>query len=48
MIHQALIAEEDRKREAREKFLITTINSAQLAANEPALHHSTDEHEEGK
>ncbi|XP_064639472.1 protein unc-80 homolog [Lineus longissimus] len=46
MIHQALIAEEDRKREAREKFLINTINASQLAANEPALHHSTDEHDE--
>ncbi|CAH1781834.1 unnamed protein product, partial [Owenia fusiformis] len=47
MIHKALLAEEDRKREARENFPLTTVAIAQQAAYEPALHHVTEEHEEG-
>lgn len=47
MIRKALQAEEERKRIGRENFQMTTVPVPQLAADEPALHHATDEHEEG-
>ncbi|XP_052063828.1 protein unc-80 homolog [Mytilus californianus] len=46
MIRKALQAEEERKRIGRENFQMTTVPVPQLAADEPALHHATDEHEE--
>ncbi len=48
MIHKALLAEEERRRAARENFLMTTIPIMQQAAYEPALHHVTEDHDEGK
>ena len=47
MIHRALLAEEDRRRAAREGFLVTAIAVTHAAAYEPALHHASEEHEEG-
>lgn len=45
----ALQAQDDKKREEREKFLITTIPITIQAAHEPSLHHVGEEHEqEGK
>ena len=48
MICKALLAEEDRKRVGRENFPITTVSVTQLASNEPALHSSVEEQEEGR
>ena len=47
MIHRALLAEEDRRKDACEKFHMTTVPITQHAAYEPALHHAGEEHEEG-
>ncbi len=47
MLHRALLAEEDRRRTARESFHVTAIPVTLQAAYEPALHHATEEHEEG-
>ncbi|KAJ8299881.1 hypothetical protein KUTeg_021400 [Tegillarca granosa] len=47
MIRKALQAEEERKRVGRETFPMTTVGVCQLAAHEPALHHVSEEHEEG-
>lgn len=44
----ALQAQDDKKREEREKFLITTVPITIQAAHEPSLNHVTEEHEEGK
>lgn len=46
LIKMALQAQDDKKREEREKFLITTIPITIQAAHEPSLYH-TEEHEEG-
>lgn len=43
----ALQAQDDKKREEREKFLITTIPITMQAAHEPSLYHTGEEHEEG-
>lgn len=42
----ALQAQDDKKREEREKFLITTIPITIQAAHEPSLHHGGEEHEQ--
>lgn len=42
----ALQAQDDKKREEREKFLITTIPITIQAAHEPSLHHVGEEHEQ--
>lgn len=42
----ALQAQDDKKREERENFLITTIPITIKAAHEPSLYH-TEEHEDG-
>ena len=42
----ALQAQDDKKREEREKFLITTIPITVQAAHEPSLYHTNEEHEE--
>lgn len=47
MILRALRAEEERKRIGRENFPLTTTPVLQLAAYEPALHHVSEDHEEG-
>lgn len=47
MIHKALQAEEERKRIGRENFPMTTVPITHLAAYEPALHHISEDHEEG-
>lgn len=46
----ALQAQDDKKREQRENFLITTIPITIQAGHEPSLHHTSgDEHaEDGK
>ncbi|CAH2006087.1 unnamed protein product [Acanthoscelides obtectus] len=46
LIKMALQAQDDKKREEREKFLITTIPITIQAAHEPSLHHASEEHEE--
>nr|CAH7758097.1 unnamed protein product [Callosobruchus chinensis] len=46
LIKMALQAQDDKKREEREKFLITTIPITIQAAHEPSLHHTNEEHEE--
>lgn len=46
LIKMALQAQDDKKREERENFLITTIPITIQAAHEPSLYH-TEEHEEG-
>ena len=46
-MHRALLAEEDRRRAARENFHMTAVPIMQHAAYEPALHHASEEHEEG-
>lgn len=47
-VHQALKAEDERKRESRERFHLTTVPIAQKAAYEPSLHQVVqDEHDEG-
>ncbi|KAJ8947309.1 hypothetical protein NQ318_004561 [Aromia moschata] len=46
LIKMALQAQDDKKREEREKFLITTIPITMQAAHEPSLHHTSEEHEE--
>lgn len=43
----ALQAQDDKKREEREKFLITTVPITTQAAHEPSLFHTGEEHEEG-
>ena len=47
MIHRALLAEDDRRQAARENFHMSAIPITQQAAYEPALHHASEEHEEG-
>lgn len=47
LIKMALQAQDDKKREEREKFLITTVPITIQAAHEPSLNHVTEEHEEG-
>lgn len=47
LIKLALQAEEDKKRQERENFLITTIPITFLAAYEPSLHHP-DDHDDGR
>lgn len=46
LIKMALQAQDDKKREEREKFLITTIPITIQAAHEPSLHHVGEEHEQ--
>ncbi|XP_071051603.1 protein unc-80 homolog isoform X3 [Onthophagus taurus] len=46
LIKMALQAQDDKKREEREKFLITTIPITIQAAHEPSLYHTNEEHEE--
>lgn len=48
MIRKAFQAEEERKRVGRERFPMTTIPVNHLAAYEPAIHHASEEHEEGE
>lgn len=48
MIHRALLAEEDRRRAARENFHMTSVAVTQHASYEPALLHSPEDHEDGK
>lgn len=43
----ALQAQDDKKREERENFLITTIPITMQAAHEPSLYHTSEEHEDG-
>lgn len=43
----ALQAQDDKKREERENFLITTIPITIQAAHEPSLYHTGEDHEEG-
>lgn len=47
LIKMALQAQDDKKREERENFLITTIPITIQAAHEPSLYHTSEEHEEG-
>jgi len=49
MVHRALLAEEDRRRAARENFRMLTVPVQQQASCEPALLHSgnSDDHEDG-
>lgn len=48
MVRSALEAEEKKRRQERENFLLTTVPVTIQAAYEPALHHvSADDHEEG-
>lgn len=44
----ALQAQDDKKREERENFLITTIPITLKAAHEPSLYHTSEEHEDGR
>ncbi|KAK3087178.1 hypothetical protein FSP39_002695 [Pinctada imbricata] len=46
MIRKAFQAEEERKRVGREKFPMTSVHITYQAANELALHHAGEEHEE--
>ncbi|XP_065170367.1 protein unc-80 homolog isoform X8 [Atheta coriaria] len=46
LIKMALQAQDDKKREERENFLITTIPITVQAAHEPSLYHTSEEHEE--
>ncbi|XP_030758641.1 protein unc-80 homolog isoform X4 [Sitophilus oryzae] len=46
LIKMALQAQDDKKREARENFLITTIPITIQAAHEPSLYHTSEEHED--
>ncbi|XP_050510714.1 protein unc-80 homolog isoform X5 [Diabrotica virgifera virgifera] len=46
LIKMALQAQDDKKREERENFLITTIPITIQAAHEPSLYHTGEEHEE--
>ncbi|KAG5895326.1 hypothetical protein JTB14_000598 [Gonioctena quinquepunctata] len=46
LIKMALQAQDDKKREERENFLITTIPITIQAAHEPSLYHTSEEHEE--
>ncbi|XP_056632405.1 protein unc-80 homolog isoform X2 [Diorhabda sublineata] len=46
LIKMALQAQDDKKREERENFLITTIPITMQAAHEPSLYHTSEEHEE--
>lgn len=48
LIKMALQAQDDKKREERENFLITTIPITLKAAHEPSLYHTSEEHEDGK
>nr|XP_027221615.1 protein unc-80 homolog [Penaeus vannamei] len=49
MVRSALEAEEKKRRQERENFLLTTVPVTIQAAYEPALHHvSADDHEEGE
>jgi hypothetical protein len=47
LIKMALQAQDDKKREERENFLITTIPITIQAAHEPSLYHTSEEHDEG-
>ncbi|KAK9884494.1 hypothetical protein WA026_007335 [Henosepilachna vigintioctopunctata] len=46
LIKMALQAQDDKKREERENFLITTIPITIQAAHEPSLYHTSEDHEE--
>ncbi|KAF7271721.1 hypothetical protein GWI33_015431 [Rhynchophorus ferrugineus] len=46
LIKMALQAQDDKKREERENFLITTIPITIQAAHEPSLYHTSEEHED--
>ncbi|KYB29509.1 Protein unc-80 homolog-like Protein [Tribolium castaneum] len=46
LIKMALQAQDDKKREERENFLITTIPITIQAAHEPSLYHTSEEHDE--
>lgn len=46
LIKMALQAQDDKKREEREKFLITTIPITVQAAHEPSLYHTSEDHED--
>ncbi|XP_049820328.1 protein unc-80 homolog isoform X2 [Aethina tumida] len=46
LIKMALQAQDDKKREERENFLITTIPITIQAAHEPSLYHTGEDHEE--
>lgn len=48
MVKMFLQSEDDKKREERENFLITTIPITIQAGHEPSLYHTGEEHEEGK
>lgn len=48
LIKMALQAQDDKKREERENFLITTIPITIQAGHEPSLYHTGEDHEEGK
>lgn len=48
LIKMALQAQDDKKREERENFLITTIPITIQASHEPSLYHISEEHEEGR
>lgn len=48
MLNRALIAEEDRRKSARENFHVTSVPVNYLAAYEPALHHGdANEYDDG-
>lgn len=48
LVESALKAEEDRKCNERENFLISTVPVTIQASYEPALHHSgADDHDDG-
>ncbi|XP_045467085.1 protein unc-80 homolog isoform X2 [Harmonia axyridis] len=46
LIKMALQAQDDKKREERENFLITTIPITIQASHEPSLYHTSEDHEE--
>ncbi|KAL1497693.1 hypothetical protein ABEB36_008611 [Hypothenemus hampei] len=46
LIKMALQAQDDKKREEREHFFITTIPITMQAAHEPSLYHTSEEHPE--
>lgn len=47
MIKRALMEEEGRRLALRQNFPISSAPSIQLAAYEPALYHTPDEHDDG-
>lgn len=47
MVKMFLQSEDDKKREERENFLITTIPITIQAGHEPSLYHTGEEHDDG-